>query len=359
MIVLHIAAIDNNSFNGVCVAVPQHVISQMEYATVGFINIKKTAIDSLKNYPETQMELVEPFDITKVPAPFNKPDLVVFHECYRPLYLKIANNLLRNNIPYVCMPHGELGLEAQKKKHLKKAIANVLLFNRFTNHAVAILCLSDNELINTHFGRKKILITNGVQIPERRKDCFNRQGIKFIYIGRLDAFHKGLDLMINAVALVKDKMVENNATLSIYGPDLNGRYEHVSDLIKRARVEQVVTLNHEVSGDYKESLLLSSDVFIQTSRFEGMPLGILEALSYGLPCLVTDGTNLGTEIANNHAGWNGGADVNGIANALLKAMEESALYPEYGNNGRVFVENKYSWPIIGRHAINEFELLLK
>lgn len=358
MVILHIAAIENNPFNGVCVAAPQHVISQKEYADVGFVNIKNIEINELKQYSGVQMSYVKPFDIRKLPKPFDNPDIVVFHECYRPDYLKIAKNLKRNSVPYVVIPHGELGEDAQKKKHLKKLAANILLFNSFANKAAAIICLSNNELENTHFGKRKVLITNGVNIPEKRKEQFSSEGTKIIYIGRLDAFHKGLDLMIEAVSLVKEKMISNNVSLDIYGPDLNGRYAHVQELINTAHVEGLVELHHEVSGQYKEQLLLESDVFMQTSRFEGMPLGILEALSYGIPCLVTDGTNLSREISCNQAGWSGGSSVTDIANALLKAIEGRKLYSEYGKNGREYVSKNYSWDVIGKQAVVEYQKLL-
>lgn len=359
MVVLHIAAIENNPFNGVCVAVPQHVLSQREFATVGFINIKNIDIDELKKYPDIQMKYEIPFDIEKLPEPFNKPDIVIFHECYRFDYLKISKNLRKYGVPYVDMPHGELGEDAQKKKRLKKTLANILFFNCFTSHAKAIQCLSDNESKSTHFGKRKILISNGITMPEKSKKQFHDDRIQFIYIGRLDAFHKGLDLMIDAVSLIKDKMALANAVIDIYGPDLYGRYAHVSELIENANVGDIVKLHHEVTGEQKEQLLLDSDVFIQTSRFEGMPLGVLEALSYGLPCLVTDGTNLGNEISFQSAGWNGGNDTNGIANAILQAISDKALYLQIGMNGREFVNKIFSWSRIAEKAIAEYSKLIK
>lgn len=59
----------------------------------------------------------------------------------------------------------------------------------------------------------------------------------------------------------------------------------------------------EISGRAKEECLLNSDVFVLTSRFEGHPMGLIEALAYGVPALVTPGSNMEKEIREADAGW--------------------------------------------------------
>ncbi|MBO5496546.1 MAG: glycosyltransferase, partial [Oscillospiraceae bacterium] len=282
MRILHIASITDDSCSGVCVVVPQHVLAQSKYAVLGFVNTNGTVIPSLADF---QLPCPLPLSISSVYSAFGRPDLVVFHECYRPAYLPIARQLRREKIPYVIIPHGELSQDAQKKKHLKKTAANLLLFNRFTRQAVAIQCLSQRELEQTYFGRQKFIGTNGVFLPALGKSAFSPSGTRFVYIGRLDAFHKGLDLMLEAVRLCAPFLREHGCTLALYGPDYAGRFAHVQELIRQNGIEDLTTLSPAISGQEKEDTLLGADVFVQTSRFEGMPLGILEALSYGIPCL--------------------------------------------------------------------------
>ena len=112
-------------------------------------------------------------------------------------------------------------------------------------------------------------------IPNAQKEVFGEDNVKFLYIGRLDAYHKGLDLLIEACRIKAEFMREHNCTLEIYGPDLNGRAAHLEELIREADVADFVKLFGPISGEEKEKKLLEGDVFIQTSRFEGMPLGIV------------------------------------------------------------------------------------
>ena len=223
--------------------------------------------------------------------------------------------------------------------------------------ALGIQCLSQREYDVTNFGRKKIIATNGVSIPELRKTSFRKTGLKLVFVGRLDAYHKGLDILLEAVRNIKDKMKETGATLDIYGPDYAGRYAHIESLIAENNVGDVVTLHPAVSGKEKEQILLDSDVFVQTSRFEGMPLGILESLSYGLPCLVTRGTTLGEQIAESGSGWMAETNADSITGQLSKVLDEASTLPEKSDKSIEFVKQNYSWDVIAKKTVDLYSEL--
>lgn len=354
MVILHIANIGDNLYSGVRVVVPQHINAQSKYADVAFINICNIDIPEIDN----QFDYKAPFSLEKIPVPFCKPDLVIFQECYCKEYLGISKYLQNKKVPYIIIPHGELGNEAQQKKHFKKVVANLLLFNRFIRGAEAIQCLSQREYDATRFGKRKIIATNGVMIPKKQKKYNTKKRINFVYIGRLDAYHKGLDLLIEAIKINQSEIRKHNCFFYIYGPDFDGRAKYLNNLIIQANIEDLVKQYGPVIGKDKEAILLNSDIFIQTSRFEGMPLGILEALSYGLPCLVTKGTTLGDEVKEKQAGWCAENNSESISDSILTAINSKDLYETLGKNAKLLVEYKYEWDSIAESTINTYRKLL-
>ncbi len=165
MRIVHIAAIGRNIYSGIFVVAPQHIKMQQLTEQVAFINISNVFIDGINN----QYEYTSDFDILSLPEPFSQPDLIVFHGIYISAYLKIYKQLIKLGIPYVIIPHGSLTMEALNKKKMKKRLANMLLFNKFIEKAIAIQYLSKVEYDSSNYGENKFICTNGISFPLEKK----------------------------------------------------------------------------------------------------------------------------------------------------------------------------------------------
>ena len=90
-----------------------------------------------------------------------------------------------------------------------------------------------------------------------------------------------------------------------------------------------------------------------------MPIGILEALSYGIPCLVTEGTNLGELINEYNAGWVAETNAKSIAEHIKEAVISREKYAVKSQNAVKLIENNFDWIVVTRETIKKYQKLIK
>ncbi|MBQ3018173.1 MAG: glycosyltransferase family 4 protein [Clostridia bacterium] len=354
MVILHVARTRNNLVSGADVVVPEHIREHQKVESVALLNVEKTIISGIDN----QFEYSEDFKLSGLKEPFNKPDIIVFHQVYFPKFLKIAKEARKLNIPYIIIPHGSMTKEAQRAKRLKKIVGNLLYFNKFMNGAASIQYLSEDEK-NRAFKKFPCFVsTNGLNMPNEQKESFNEDKLVFSYIGRYDTHIKGLDLLIEAVKQKEDFLRKNNCVVNLYGPQHLDLYvknvESLKSAIKEKTISDIVFINGPVIAEEKKNTLLKTDVFIQCSRSEAMGLSIAEALSYGVPSIVTYTTTMGDFIDKYDAGWSCQTTAEDIANSIEKAVLEKHLLKEKSKNAITLVKSEFLWENVAKDALENY-----
>lgn len=360
MIILHVSPILMKVANGPRFSVPG--------LTSALNRIEGVQAAILNTAPEEKLDDAEaeaydfPFfprygRIAKLPKPFNRPDLVVFHGIYKQRYLPLWWEVRVRRIPYVVTPRVSLTREAQDQSSWKKRLANGLFINSFIRRAAAIHYLTEREMDESvQFGGNCFVVGNGIQVSEA-PERVGKDGNHMIFIGRYDIRHKGLDVLMLAIGHIKDAMLKTGLTIDLYG----SRSKERQLLQQQAEVnglEEVLTIHGPVYGKMKEEALLRSDLFIATSRFEGHPMAVLEAMSQGVAVLATPGTNMAKEIDETGTGWAVDLDFREVGEAILQAFEDKEELFRRGQKARELIVEQYTWDKIAEKTLEQYTKLL-
>ena len=363
---MHIIVISNLSQNlaaGLNWSVPARVAAFEKFADVYWLNLTNCELPHWRTASSFHniSELGGKFSLKTLPQTFQNPDVVIFEGFYHPRDPLIAWKLRRKGIPYIIVPRGSLTPYAQHIgsifKRAKKLIANTLIFKPYTRNALALQYLAPDEqrLSGNSWCRDSFIVPNGCHLPSSRRTNFSKDGIKAIFIGRLDYYVKGLDCLLNGISANSDLLRKARFTLDIYGPLRNYGYSKVVDIIQnieKNNIGDIVRLKGEVSGQDKEHALMNSDLFILTSRTEGLPMGLVEALSYGLPVLVTPGTNMSQQIEDASCGWVCQSTPQSVGNALCDIVMNKDSFASKGEKAYLFAKQN-TWEVLAEKFIDE------
>lgn len=171
-----------------------------------------------------------------------------------------------------------------------------------------------------------VIIPNIVEFPIMQEKKCKDNKIHLLYMGMISKA-KGIYDLLDVINELKAEF-ENKIILHIGG---NGETVTLQNIIKEQDLSNVIKFEGWVSGKKKIELLNNADIFILPSYTEGLPISILEAMSYSLPII---STNVGgiPEVINN--GENGflvtPGDKKGFFCSIMKLSKDKALREKMG-----------------------------
>ena len=89
-----------------------------------------------------------------------------------------------------------------------------------------------------------------------------------------------------------------------------------------------------------------------------MPLGVIEALSYGLPCFVTEGTTLLQFVNENKCGWGVKTDRKEILKGLKKVYSDVNDFELMSNNAVRAINKCFTWEVIANDTLSKYEKII-
>jgi glycosyltransferase involved in cell wall biosynthesis len=224
----------------------------------------------------------------------------------------------------------------------------------YANEVIVISSVIAN-IVNKRCNRETYLINNGVSVPEKSKrtDFLNQLNLKPLnYALAVSRFvpEKGLHDLIDAFKLLRGD----------YKLVIAGDADHETDYSRK--LKQMIAANPRIihtgyiTGEKLNQVFTHARLFVLPSFHEGLPIALLEAMSYGLPVLVSDiPANLEVDLpAERYFKCGDEDDLRGKMVSLLEAGLSEA---ERGDM-RLRVAEKYNWLKIAEQTVEIYRKAL-
>jgi glycosyltransferase involved in cell wall biosynthesis len=222
--------------------------------------------------------------------------------------------------------------------------------NRILQQCTYLLALSESwkDYYVTHCGltaEQVVVLPNPVEIPKSVPERTNSQKIKFAFLGRIGKRKGAFDLLEAFAKLAPEHREKSELILAGIG-----ELEQARSLAESLNIEQHITFLGWVDPTGRSELLSKADVFLLPSYNEGLPMALLEAMSWGLPAITTPVGGIPEVVTPNETGLLvDPGDVQQLAEALQSLIEDESLRLKLGSAARKRVApldvKHYSWSL--------------
>lgn len=266
-------------------------------------------------------------------------DAVIIHGIWHYNSFGTWMALRKTRTPYFVYTHGMLDPWFKRHfplKHLKKLLVWQWTDFRVLRDARAVLFTSEEEcrLARKTFRKFKWrpkIVNCGTTGPPFQGEVYREQFLEkfpklrgthnFLFLGRIHE-KKGVDLLLHAFAKVGFAGTEV-WQLVVAGPENTPYAGKMKLLARKLGIFDRILWTGMLSGSLKWGAFYHADAFVLPSHQENFGIAVVEALSCGLPVLISRGVNIWREILEDGAGLVQADDQSGVICLLKTWMEMS------------------------------------
>ena len=289
-----------------------------------------------------------------------RPDILHIHGIGPSIFVPFASLL---DLKVVMTNHGP-DYKRKKWNSLAKMVLKIgeRLGTSWSNEIICISKVIANDIKKKH-GRDSYVIPNGVKIYPitNSKQILEKYSLipqeYILAVGRLVP-EKGFDYLIDAFEEFQNKILKINAEnwkLVIVGrADHEDRYS--LELKEKAKNNNDIILTGFLTGEPLQELYSHAGIFVLPSYYEGLPIVLLEAMSYGLSCISSDiQANRNVELSEDRFFKAGrttelAVKINKYVNNPLTAKERTKQIN--------MIAKKYDWENIGYRTLDVYRKVI-
>jgi glycosyltransferase involved in cell wall biosynthesis len=287
----------------------------------------------------------------RIGAALASADVVVVNSGWTSANVVAGRAARGTHVPYVLAPRGAYDRLIMARNRLAKRVWWVLAEQRLIRGAAAVHTFFDEQRGDVEWlgdVRAVVVAPNGVSVPtDLRWD--GGSGGYLAYVGRFDPEHKGLDLLLAAVAMLPPNV---RPELRLHGPDWRGGKARVRRLVADLELDGNVLIGDAVYGAAKWELLARARGFVYPSRWEGFGNSLAEAAALGVPTLAT-GYPLARYLEDRGACIVTDANPEAIAGGLRRLQRHEVVEA----HPRPTAMDEFQWDSIARRWLDQLERL--
>ena len=293
-----------------------------------------------------------------------RPDVLHLQGVHISQNIVLGHRASRAGIPYCVTVHGMLAGPARRRRRwLKRAAA--VVEGPFLDRAAFVHAVSADEVrdLQAYGVRAPVVIaSNAVDLaalagarsaspPGAPPSSSAEDRLEFLFLGRLDPDQKGLDLLLQGLALAG----LSDSGLTLVGPSWRESRISLEALARRLGIGSQVAFTGPVYGEAKIDRLAQASVYVQTSRWEGLSFSLLEAAALAKPALLTRASDPQGSFARARAALVVEPDAEAIGRALQQfARMTPSERLEMGSRARALVEREFSWSATATTVIDAY-----